>query len=413
MRSEGVVILLAWRNVWRNKRRTILTFLTIMIGCAMIILLNAISYGGHEQMIEDAVSLNAGHIQIHEKGFWDNRSLDYAMHFDPSFLQTLRSDRRVTGVSVRVQADALLSFEGNTAGVVVQAVDPDEEVKVTDLYRKIRPGGRFLSREDRLTMVLGETLAENLGAGVGSTISLISQGFDGSIAAEKLRVVGLFNSGNPEYDQSLVLMPLRQGKTTFSMGEYINSYTLKLASPGLMEDVRDSLRKRLGAGSWEVLGWDELMPELVQFIVMDEVSGYIFDFILFMIVAFGVLNTIQMSVYERIREMGIMLSIGTRPGQVVAMVLCESFFITLLGIVFGIALGVLTSYYFEVNPLNYSEYSREIAVWGVSTVVYPARTTLLNVASTGLITLLLSMLFSYFPARKASRLNPVEAVRHL
>ncbi len=155
------------------------------------------------------------------------------------------------------------------------------------------------------------------------------------------------------------------------------------------------------------------MPVLVQFIVMDDVSAWIFDFILLMLVAFGILNTIQMSVFERTREFGIMLSIGTRPSQVRSMVLLESVFISVMGVALGTLLGFFLSWYFYVNPIDYSDYAREIAVWGINTVTFPADATWLNMSVTAGLTFLFAMLFSIFPARRASKLKPIEAIRQL
>lgn len=413
MREAGIVTKLAWRNVWRNKRRTILTLLTIVIGCAMIIFMNALAKGGHDQMIEDAVGLNTGHIQIHERGFWENQTIDYALKASPEMLRAITADKRIAGYSIRVITGGLLSYRENTAGAVIQGIDPELEMAVSHLHTKILPGGRFLNSGDRTEIVMGEILAKNIGASIGSSIAMISQGFDGSIAAERLTVVGLFRTGNPEYDRILLVMPLTQARETFSMANYVHTITIRLVDSQYMDEVRNALSSIVPPDRVEVMGWDDLMPELVQFIVMDDVGAYIFDFILFMVVAFGILNTIQMSVFERTREFGVMLSIGTRPGQVVNMVLMESVFISLLGIALGVALGYAVSYYFKINPLDYSSYAQEIAVWGVNTAVFPADTTILNIAVTSVLTFVLSFLFSIFPARRASRLKPVEAIRHL
>ncbi len=413
-RELRIIVPLAWRNVWRNKRRTILTLLTILVGCAMIILMNAFSKGGHDRMIEDATSMNAGHIQIHEKGYWDSRTIDYAFRMSTELEHMLRSDPRVAGYSLRVHADGLLSFGESTAGAMIQGVDPVMEKKVGSIHTRILKGGRYLKQGDSRHIVMGETLAKNLGASTGDRIVMISQGFDGSIAAERLEVVGLFRSGNPEYDQALIVMPLSQAAETFTMMGYVHSCAIRLRAPSDMERVRDGLRAVTGLpDTIEVLGWDELMPELVQFIVMDDIQAYIFDFILFMIVAFGILNTIQMSVFERTREFGVMLAIGTRPDQVISMVLVESFFITLLGIALGSALGSGISYYFWINPIDYSAYTEEMAIWGISTVIFPADATALNLSVTAIVTFVLALVFSIFPARRASRLRPIEAIRHL
>ena len=413
MKDAGIITRLAWRNVWRNKRRTILTFLTILVGCAMITFMNSIAKGGHDQMIEDAVSINTGHIQIHEKGFWDNQTIDYAFLATPKLMERIKSDSRISGYSIRIHAGGLLSFKENTAGALIQGVDPELEKSVTSLHTKILPGGRYLKTGDKNMIIIGEKLAKKLGASVGSTISMISQGFDGSIAAEKLTIVGLFRSGNPVYDLGLLFMPISLAKDTFTMMNYIHSLTIRLINTGHTEDVTKAISSSVTNEEIEVMGWDELMPELVQFIVIDDAGNYIFIFILFMLVAFGVLNTIQMSVFERTREFGVMLSIGTRPGQVVRMILVESTFISIIGIILGISLGCAISYYFKVNPLDYSNFSEEMEVWGVSTLIFPADTSMLNILTTSSITFILSLLFSLFPARRASKLKPVEAIRHL
>ncbi len=413
MKDLTIVILLAWRNVWRNRRRTVLTLLTILVGCGMIIFMNAIAKGGHDQMIEDAVSVNTGHMQIHENGYWENKTIDYAFQISPRLLEMIQNEPRIAGYSPRVHTDGLLSFRDTSAGAMIQGVDPEMEREVSNIHTKILPGGRYLKSSDRKSAVMGEILAKNLGIKPGDSLTLISQGFDGSIAADKLTVAGLFRSGNPEYDRALLIMPLAQATETFSMMRFIHSLVLRLHDPSATGPVRESLEQAVDGEQIEVMGWDRLMPELVQFIVMDDVSAYIFDFILFMVVAFGILNTIQMSVFERTREFGVMLSIGTRPGQIVSMVLVESFFISLLGITLGLLAGYGISRYFQFNPIDYSNYADEMAVWGISTTMFPADATLLNMGITAIITMALALLFSIFPARKASKLNPIEAIRHL
>ncbi|HOW82904.1 MAG TPA: ABC transporter permease, partial [Spirochaetota bacterium] len=162
---------LAWRNVWKNKRRTVLTLLTIVVGCGMIIFMNAIATGGHEQMITDAVEINTGHIQIHEKGFWENQSIDYAFVPDDDLLKMLSTDERIAAITKRVNAGALLSFGNNTYAAMVQAVDPEYEKKVTVIHEKILEGGRYLNVSDRTGIVVGKVLAKNLGVAVGDEVS--------------------------------------------------------------------------------------------------------------------------------------------------------------------------------------------------------------------------------------------------
>ncbi|HNR89896.1 MAG TPA: FtsX-like permease family protein [Spirochaetota bacterium] len=414
--NREAIAQLAWRNVWRNKRRTILTLATIVVGCGMIILNNALAKGGHDGMINDAAITSAGHIQVHRAGYWASRTIDYAFQAPDGIAAALGRDRRIAAHTERIHAAGLLAFGANTSGGQIQGVDPAREPAVTNLHTRVLPGGRYLTAEDSTHAIVGETLAKNLGAKVGDVVSIISQGLDGSIAAEKLTVVGVFRSGNPEYDQTLLVMPIEQARATFSMERYIHAIVVRLADIKHDAAVIDSLRASLPEterSSIEVLGWDTLMPELVQFIALDDISAYIFDFILFLVVAFGILNTVQMAVFERTREFGVMLAVGTRPGQVVRMVLIESAIISTLGVIAGGIAGFMASLYFKLRPLDFSDYSNEMATIGVSMTKLPADATVANIAVTAVITLALTIVFAYFPARRASKLKPVEAIRQL
>jgi ABC-type lipoprotein release transport system permease subunit len=412
-KSLSLSLMLAWRNVWKNKRRTVLTLLTTFVGCVMIIFFNAFAKGGHDQMIEDTVSRNAGHIQVQAKGFWENKGIEDAFIPDEKLMKAIENDRDIAGYSERIHAGGLMSFKDTTSGVMVQGIDPDKDKSVSNIYKSILPGGRFLKSDDSRHIIIGETLAKNIGAKTGDKTALISQGFDGSIAAEHLTIVGIFKTGTLEYDSALIIMPIKQAADTFSMTDFINSITIRVKKIDACYEVRDRLLGNVDRKKIDVLGWKELMPDIVQFIIMDDISAYIFDFILFMIVAFAVLNTIQMSVFERIREFGVMLALGTRPGQITAIILVESLIISLLGVFFGSIGGGLLSWYFFINPLNYGAYSKEMAAIGMNTTIMPADMTMLNLSVTVILTVALSVLFSIIPARKASKLNPVEAIRHL
>ncbi len=409
----AIVFILSWRNVWSNKRRTVLTLLTIVVGTALIILSNAFAKGSHDDMIETAVASNVGHIQVHEKGYWKNRSIDYGFVFSEEIRQELVSLDDVEAFALRVNAMALLSYQDNTAGVMIQGVDPEQEIKVSTINNYILKGGRYLRAEDRQQVVLGESLAKNVGMGVGDSFVIISQGFDGSIAAENLEVVGLFKSGNPEYDRSLVLMPLEQAKQSFSMMGRITTLVVRIKEFKALADVKSRLMAMVSQEDIEVMGWDELMPELVQYIVMDNIGAYIFDMVLFIVVAFGILNTIQMAVFERTREFGIMLAVGTTPFQIVATILVETAIIAAMGVVLGVALGASMSYYWQVNPIYIGQYAQQMSVYGVNILSMSADATWLSVTLTAIITFSLAVLFSIFPARRAARLKPVEAIRQL
>ncbi len=403
---------ISWRNVWRNKRRSLLTFLTIMAGCAMILLMRSFQNGGYDQMIEDAIAPFTGHVQVHEKGFWKNSTLEYSFRDDISLLGRIRGMPEVKEVSRRIHAGGLLIYGDSSAAAEIIGIEPSREKNIITLQNYILPGGRFINDSDTTAIVLGNNLAKNLGVKPGNRISMVSQGFDGSIAAEYFTVAGIFRSPNIVYNTGLSVITFPQADATFFMSGYVSSYAMRLKETGSSTAVRDRI-SHLAGDDFEVMAWDELMPEIVQFIVMDRFSSHIFVFILYMIVAFGILNTIQMAVYERIRELGIMLSIGTSPLRVFAMVMTESVFIALIGIAAGLAAGWAISYYFTIYPIDYSEYQAEMELYGVSTLIYYAKMKVSDFINCAAVIMVLTVVFTYFPARKAANLDPVRAIRHL
>jgi putative ABC transport system permease protein len=410
----SVDFMLAWRNVWKNKRRTILTLLTIAVGSAMVIFFIALQEGTYDTIIENAVSANTAHIQIHEKGFWENQSIDYAFIPDKSMIEVLRRDESIAAFTQRVHAAGLISSNENNDIAIIQGVDPASELRVSALHKAILKGGRYLKSGDMKQIVIGEKLAKNLGLQVGDSVSILSQGFDGSFAGMRdLQIVGIFRSGNVEYDRTLVLMPLAKIIDKFSMDKFMTSIAIRLQDGTRMPEVRDRLRKLIPNKDLEIMGWDELMPELMQYVVMDRTSAYIFYFVLYLTVAFGVLNTIQMSVYERTREFGVMLAIGTRPNQILSMVLIESFLISVMGVILGAVVGSVLGYYFTVYPIDYTEYQKELEVWGFTMTKVPAKLAFSYILETSIVIFIISMLFTLIPARRAARLNPISAIRKL
>lgn len=411
-RGTGLVIILSWRNVWRNRRRTFLTFLTIMTGCTMILFMRSMQNGGYSQMIEDAIAPLTAHIQVHEKGFWKNMTLEYAFMDDHSLLNRIRSTPGVREASRRINAAGLVIFGDSSTGAEITGIEPSRERNIITIQNYIMPGGRFIQDEDSMSIVLGDGLARNLGVKTGERVEVLSQGFDGSVAAGEFTVTGIFHSPVTVYNSSLAFISFGQAVETFSMSGYVSSYVIRINDTEETWRVKGRIDEYAG-DELEVMSWDEMVPEVLQFIALDKASSHMFVFILYLLVAFGILNTIQMSVYERIRELGIMLSIGTTPGRVFAMVMTESLFTGIMGLAAGLVCGYLFCWYFTIHPLDFSGYSAEMEFYGVSTLVWYTKIKAGDFLSCSATILLLTVIFTFFPARRASRLDPVRAIRHL
>jgi len=407
-----IILLLAWRNVWRNKRRSILTFMTIAAGAALILFMRSLQNGGYTQMIEDSVAPRTGHIQIHEKGFWENMTLEYAFKDDRDLFSRISEMENVQRVSKRISTGGLLTHEDSSAGCEILGIDPLKEKDIITIHKYILPGGKFLSGEDMDGIVLGNALARVMDVKVGDEVSLVSQGFDGSIAAGNFRVRGLFKCPNVQYNRTLGLISFTAARKVFTMMGHVTAYVIRVDDIDNVESLASRI-KEVTDETYEVMSWDRLNPEILQFIALDKSSGHLFVFILYLIVAFGILNTIQMSVYERTREFGIMLSIGTGPDRIFRLVMTEAFFVSALGIALGALIGYGLSYYFTVHPMDFSEYESEMEMYQMSTLVYYAKIRASDFIRASFIVFILAGIFSYFPAKRAARLNPVTAMREL
>lgn len=378
----------------------------------MVLFMRSMQNGAFEQMAEDGISLLTGHIQVHEKGFWKQRTLEYAFRDDALLLSGIRGIEHVKAASRRIHAGAVMIAGNTTEPVEIMGIEPSIEKDIITIHNCILPGGRFIGDDDVKTVVIGDILAGKLGVKAGETVSVLSQGFDGSIAADYFHITGIFRSQNTGYNSGIAFMSFRQAAETFSMSGYVSSYAVRVDRTESVPRVVSSIRSAAGGGL-EVMTWEELMPEIMQFIVIKRFGSYLYVVILYLIISFGILNTIQMSVYERTRELGVMISIGTSPGKIFSIIMTESLIMTLAGIALGLAAGAGVSYYFTVHPFDISGYRDEMSLYNVTTLVYHAKMAASDFVECLVSLLTLSFIFTYFPARRASGLNPVRAIRQL
>ncbi|MCK4385522.1 MAG: ABC transporter permease, partial [candidate division Zixibacteria bacterium] len=323
-----IFLKMAWRNVWRNKRRTLLTVAAIAFAVAISVFMRGLQRGTYEQMINNVIRINTGYLQIHKKGFWENKTLRYTFKPDQHLSEILSSQPRITSFAQRVEADGLASAEENTNGVLIIGVDPQAEAKATTLKEKIKKG-IFLSQNTPQGTVIGETLAKNLKVDLGEEITLLVQGFDGSLGAGLYSVEGIFRTGDPGLDGGVVFLNLKAAQELFWLGDRISQVLIFVDDISNLKMATQNLRAELDKNTYEVMPWDELMPELVQMIAFDNASGQLFLMLLILVVAFGILNTVLMSVFERVKEFGVMMALGMKPKKIVGLVFIESTLLSL------------------------------------------------------------------------------------
>ncbi len=403
---------MAWRNVWRYRRRTLLTVLTIALGLAFNILMRAIGDGFHEQMVDNSVRAQIGHLEIHRAGYHRDPALQKTIPSTERVEDVVRQTPHILGYSLRILGDGLASTASNSAGVEVIGIDPAAEVRVTTIHRTIAAGTYFAGTTDR-PVLIGERLAQTLDASVDDKVVLMVQAADGSMGAQLFHVVGIFRSGSPELDRGAVYLLRSDAQSLFALEGRVSEAAILLDSSAAVPEAQRYLTAKLSGLPVEVLPWYTVEPFLQQFIQLDDAFFYIIVLILFIVISVGILNTVMMSVFERVREFGIMMALGSQPRQVIRLVMQEAALLALAGAVIGAALGGAATLVFASTGIDLSRYAAGASALGITTTVIYPELTFSNVAISDLSVVLIVLAVALYPAIKAARLQPVAAIRHI
>jgi len=405
-------MLIAWRNLWRNKRRTLITVSAITFSVAITLIMIAMNDGSHDKMFENTMNIFTGYIQIHREGFEEDPGLEKSFVLTPEILKAIRQNKNISSYTPRLQTGALAASKTNSTAAFVVGIEPEKEANVTIFDDRIVKG-EYLSQDGKLECLIGERMAKNLQLKTGSKMVLLTQGRDGSMGALKFTVRGIFRVGSMDMDRSMVLVNLEDARDLLMASGMVNSIAIKTDSPDEIYNVVSVLKSNLSGKGYEVLGWKELMPELVQFINMDNIKDSIFLGLLMLVVIFGVLSAVFSSVLERTNEFGLMLALGTRPYQVVLLVIMEALCLTLAGLAGGLAIGLGYSIWGVFNPISLPSSSAQIMEhFGMENKIFFAIKPIRMIGSI-LFILILSLLFSIYPAWRASRLRPDQALRNI
>ncbi len=349
---------LAWRNIWRNKRRTLITLASVFFAVILSTLLMSIKEGFYDNMIESMVGDYMGYAQIHGNGYWDDKKLEHSFEWSDSIQNVLESEEGLAGFNPRLESFALSASLEITKGAMVVGVDPDKEKKYNALDKRVSEG-EYFSAGDRSVLV-GDGLAEFLKIGTGDTLVLLGQGYHSVNAAGKYPVQGIVKFGSPDLSKQLVFLPLKESQWLYNMEGRLTHIVLHPADRDNTERLVSSLRNVLDE-AYEVMGWKELAPEMVRMINTDRMEGYVFMFILYMVIGFGLFGTVLMMIAERMHEFGIMVAVGMKRWQLAGMVFLEILIISLLGAFIGMLGAFPICAYFHLNPISLGRELSEMA----------------------------------------------------
>jgi putative ABC transport system permease protein len=416
---SGRLLQLAWRNLWRNRRRTFITMAAIAFGYAMLLFVACLMAGLRWQMIENGTCLVMSQIQVHAPGYYPNRSIQKTLGGKEgtdvnAMLAAIAADRRVSAAAPRVYGYGLLSAAHRSAGVELLGILPDQEPKVSALNGQIVKGS-YLTPGMSKGVAMGDKLASTIGIEVGSEIVLLTQAADGSLGNDVYTVVGIFHTGLDVVDRGLVLMSLSSLQELSHLAPArIHEVGIKLNDVAGATAVAAALGLQLGKTlPVRVRAWPELAPELASYVQFNRGVTFVLFVIFFLLAVIGIMNTMLMAVFERTRELGMLMALGMRPVQVIALILAEAAGLALASLVVGGAVSVPLLWYLQVHGLDLGGATGEVV--SLAGVVvghlwygrqdFPVYSqAALGLAATALVSAL-------YPAWRAAHFRPTEAIR--
>ena len=360
---------LAWRNLWRHKKRSWLTIGAMVFCNTLLIFLVGLQVGNYRMMIDNTLGVLTGHIQVQTPGYLDSPKLRESMGDSEDLIKEIRATLGTNiKVAPRLAGGALLNSENRSFGAQILGVDPTLEQEFGLLAGTIGQG-RWLNSGTEI--VIGETLAKNLQVSVGDELTLLGSGYDGSFAANVLTVVGIFQTSMADMNRGLALIPLAEFQYTFSADNQLNVMAIALPKFGETEDAKARLSTVLAAKQLVARDWNELVPGLRQAILSDVISAFFIYLVLVVVIVFSVLNTQLMAVLERRREFGTLLALGIAPVQLGRLVFTETLFLGLLGLTIGVAGGLALNYYLSLHGLQFEGMEEMASKFNISARMYP------------------------------------------
>jgi ABC-type lipoprotein release transport system permease subunit len=401
------LVKISWRNIWRNKLRSLVVIFSIVFGLLGGIIIIAMSYGLNEERMNNAVDTYLSHIQIHNILFSEDYNIKHTINNLDIIEKAINEDKRVVSYSKRIVLNGMLSNSNGSYGIQVKGVDPEEEVKVTNTYEKIIDGEYFKSKRDN-TILVGKKLADKLNLNLKSKVVITFQDENYELTSLLYRVEGIFRSGNSRYDEMNVFVKNK------SIIKNLPGFKGYHEMPILLNDIdlRGEVKKDLIPLSSNniVEGWDDISKELAYANEMLSAVLYIFMMIILSGLSFGVVNTMLMAILERRKEIGMLMSIGMNRYKIFMMISFETIFLSLIALPFGLLTSYMIVDYYSVVGIDLSIVEAGLENFGVGTRLYfkVPNEEYFNVS---LMVFVISIFSSVFPSIRALKINPVEATK--
>lgn len=342
---------IAWRNLWRNKKRTLITVASVFFAVFLALFMRSMQLGSYDAMEYNTVKNTTGYIQIHAPGYWDDKTINNIFSND-GILQEVEKLDNISQCVPRLESFALGSSGSQTKGIAVIGTAPEMENEASGLKKRLIEGQYLEKGDDGVLIVVN--LAKFLQLGVGDTVTLISQGYHGVTAAGVYPVRGIISFPSTTMNNKLLYMDIEQAQFFYGAPDMLTSISIMLHDTKKLASDTLSIRETIGP-DYEIMEWREMNPEVVQGIESDNISGMFMLGILYVVVGFGILGTMMMMTLERKREFGVMVSVGMQRYKLGIIVFIETLFIGFIGVISGIIASIPLIYYFYLNPIRLSD----------------------------------------------------------
>ena len=400
---------LAWRNIWRNKRRSLIVLVSVIVGIVAIVFSDGLSNGMMRQMLFNQINLNISHIQIHKEGFNNNKIVKNFIPDINKVQSVLEKDPSVKAFSKRVFASGILSSANNSSGVLIYGVIPSEESKVSVVKSSIVKG-KYLGGGKR-EIIIGKKLAEKLGVGIGDKVVAMANTLSGDIGSEVFRVEGIFRTSSSDFDKMTVYIPAATEQEMLGLGNKYHEVAIITKDYNKVTEIKKNLASQLGS-KYEILTYRDLLPMLIYQMDLYKESMMILNIIIGLALIFGIINTMLMSVFERIREFGVLMAIGMKNNRLYLMIVFEAFIIGVLGTLVGLGIGLLLDIPLAHSGIDLSMFSVGLESFGVGAIIYPVL-SIGNIINTVIFMPFVAVAGALYPAYKAIKLEPIYAINYV
>ncbi len=402
-----VLLKIAWRNLWRNKRRTLITVASIFFGVLLSTFMTSMQEGTYSKMIDNVVGFYSGYIQIQNPGYWDNKTIDYTFTPGDTLNRILSGDPDITSFVARLESFSLMSFGNNTKGAALIGIDPEKENKMTRLSGWIAEGSYLKPGDDGI--ILAINLAKNLNISVNDTLVLISQGYHGASAAGLFPVRGILKFPAPAMNNLGGYIDIDAARDFFSVPGKNTSLVLMVSDYSRVNQINNNLARAIG-DRYKLMTWDEMDPLTKNMIDADRSGAYIAKGILYTLIGFGIFGTVIMMIAERRKEMGVMIAVGMQKGRLALVLFCETILMGLTGVLAGFVASLPLIWYLVGHPVPLTgETARAYEQLGFEAAMYFSAHWVIF-ARQLLIVFMLSLIVSIYPLTKTYRIKLTKAL---